>query len=137
MEKLDETRRTTARCSFSGDDAISMNITLLRQPLASVQAQWLVLGLFEDESEPPASLRGTALEEVVKRLIADKDVTGSLGELTPLYEVAEFAARSLMLVGLGSRDRFDSAAAFSAGFAFSKRLSNKRREKVGGRTSAI
>ena len=107
-----------------------MNISLLRQPLGSVQAQWLVLGIFEDESEPPTPLRGTALEELLKRLIAEKDVTGSLGELTPLYEVAGFQTRGLMLVGLGPRDRFDAGAAFSAGFAFSKRLASKRKENV-------
>ena len=67
-----------------------MNITLLRQPLGSVQAQWLVVGVFEDESEPPAELRGTVLEDIVKRLVAEKDLTGSLGELTPFYDVAGF-----------------------------------------------
>ena len=107
-----------------------MNITQLLQPLESVEAQWLVLGVFEDESEPPAELRGTALAQVVKRLIADKDVTGSIGELTPFYDVGGFKARAVLLVGLGARDRFDAGAAFSAGFAFSKRLSSKRRESV-------
>ena len=63
-------------------------------------------------------------------MIADKDVTGSLGELTPFYEVAALKAQSLLLVGLGPRDRFDAGAAFSAGFAFSKRLASKRRETV-------
>ena len=63
-----------------------MNITLLRQPLVSVEAQWLVLGFFEDENEPPGELRGTTQYEIVERLIAEKDVTGSLGELTPFYE---------------------------------------------------
>ena len=57
-------------------------------------------------------------------------MTGSLGELTPLYEVAGFAAPAVLLVGLGPRGRFDSGAAFSAGFAASKRLAGKRRESV-------
>ena len=57
-------------------------------------------------------------------------MTGSLGELTPLYEIAGFAAPAVLLVGLGPRGRFDSGAAFSAGFALSKRLSGKRRESV-------
>jgi leucyl aminopeptidase len=107
-----------------------MNITLLRQPLGSVQAQWLVVGFFEDESEPPGELRGTAAHEIVKRLIAEKDVTGSVGELTPFYDLGAFDAQSLLLIGLGPRARFDAGAAFSAGYAFSKRLSSKRRETV-------
>ena len=107
-----------------------MNITHVRQPLQTVQAQWLVLGVFEDEVEPPAELQGTVLETVVKRLIAEKDLTGSLGDLLPLYEVPEFQARAVLLLGLGPRGRFDAGAAFSAGFAFSKRLASKRRESV-------
>ena len=107
-----------------------MNITHLRQPLGTVEAQWLVLGVFEDEVEPPADLRGTVLESIVRRLIAEKDLTGSLGELLPLYEVSEFRGARVLLVGLGPRSRFDSGAAFSAGFAFSKRLAGKRRENV-------
>jgi leucyl aminopeptidase len=107
-----------------------MNITLLRQPLSAVRAQWLVVGTFEDESEPPAALQGTVLEGTFKRLVAEKDLTGSLGELTPFYDVAGFEARSVLLVGLGPRGRFDAGAAFSAGFAFSKRLASKRREDV-------
>ena len=72
-----------------------MNITLLRQPLGSVQAQWLVLGVFEDESEPPADVAGHGLwKESSRRLTAEKDVTGSLGELTPFYDVAGFRRRA-------------------------------------------
>ncbi len=99
-----------------------MNIALVRQPIVEVQAKWLVVGIFEDEAEPPDGLQGTALEETVRRLISEKEVTGSLGELTPLYEIAGFAASAVLLVGLGPRSRFDSGAAFSAGFALSKRL---------------
>ena len=107
-----------------------MNITLLRQPQSAVRAQWLVVGTFEDESEPPDALQGTALEVTFKRLVADKDLTGSLGELTPFYDVPGFEARSILLVGLGPKGRFDAGAAFSAGFAFSKKLASKRREHV-------
>ncbi len=109
---------------------IAMNITLLRQPLGSVQAQWLALGVFEDEGEPPAALRGSVLESTVGRLAAEKELTGSLGELTPLYEVPGFLAPGVLLVGLGPRARFDAGAAFAAGFALSKRLAGKRRESV-------
>ena len=57
-------------------------------------------------------------------------MTGSLGELTPLLRRPRIPGAGLLLVGLGPRDRFDAGAAFSAGFAFSKRLSSKRRENV-------
>ena len=107
-----------------------MKITSLRQRIASVQAQWLVLGIFEDDAEPPAGLRGTELEAKVRRLISEKELTGSLGELTLLYDVPGLTAEAVLLVGLGPRDRFDSGAAFSAGFALAKRLAGKPRESV-------
>jgi leucyl aminopeptidase len=107
-----------------------MNIALVRQPIVEVQAKWLIVGLFEDEADPLDGLQAVALEETVRRLISEKEVTGSLGELTPLYESAGLAAPAVLLVGLGPRGRFDSGAAFSAGFALSKRLSGKRRESV-------
>ena len=107
-----------------------MNIALLRQPIQAVQAQWLVLGVFEDDAEPPPVTRGTALEPIITRLIAEKDLTGSLGELTALYELSGLEAGAVLLVGLGLRRRFEAGAAFSAGFALAKRLAGKRRDAV-------
>jgi leucyl aminopeptidase len=107
-----------------------MNIALLRQPIQSVQAQWLVLGIFEEDTEPPPMAHGTALEPIITRLIGEKDLTGSLGELTALYEVPGFETRAVLLVGLGLRRRFEPGAAFSAGFALAKRLAGKRRDGV-------
>jgi leucyl aminopeptidase len=107
-----------------------MNIALVRQPIQSVRAQWLVLGIFEDDAEPPPKAWGTALEPIITRLIGEKDVTGSLGELTALYDLPGFDASAVLLVGLGSRRRFEPGAAFSAGFALAKRLAGKRRDVV-------
>jgi leucyl aminopeptidase len=107
-----------------------MNIAVVRQPIVEVQAKWLVVGIFEEDAEPPDGLQGTALEETIGRLISEKEVTGSLGELTPLYELAGLSVPAVLLVGLGPRSRFDSGAAFAAGFALSKRLAGKRRESV-------
>ncbi len=83
-----------------------MNIALLRQPVSSVQVQWLVLGIFEDDAEPPTASRGTALEPIITRLIGDKDLTGSLGELTALHGLPGLEAGAVLLVGLGPRAAF-------------------------------
>ena len=89
------------------------------------------MGTFEDESEPPDPLEGTVLEEIFKRLVAEKDLTGSLGELTPFYDVSGIrGSPACCWSGSAPRSRFDAGAAFSAGFAFSKRLASKRREDV-------
>jgi leucyl aminopeptidase len=107
-----------------------MNIALLRQPLESVQVQWLVLGTFEDDTEPSQVARGTALDARLTRLVNEKELTGSLGELTVFYDAPGLEAGAVLLVGLGPRARFEPGAAFSAGFALAKRLAAKRRESV-------
>ncbi len=107
-----------------------MNITPLRMRIDTVQAQWLVLGIFEDVQEPPEVARGTVLEGIIARLAGEKELGGSLGELTPLYEVTGLAARRVLLVGLGARGGFGPGTAFSAGFAVGKKLAGKHRESV-------
>ena len=114
----------------SWDTLISMKISLLRQPTQAVQTPWLVLGIFEDDAEHPQVGHGTALDAIVARLIGEKELTGSLGELTALYALPGVEASAVLLVGLGPRRRFDAGAAFSAGFALAKRLAGKRREDV-------
>jgi leucyl aminopeptidase len=107
-----------------------MNITLLRQPVAAVKVQWLVLGLFENESEQPEALGGTGAGKLVERLLSDKDVTGTLGELTALHEPSGFEAGAILLVGLGPRARFDAGAAYTAGVTAAKRMAGKGRDSV-------
>lgn len=107
-----------------------MNIQLLRRPIAEVGSQWLVVGLFEDEAGSPhgACLKG--LEDTVRRLVADKDATGSLGEVSVVHDPPGLEAASALLVGLGPRGRFDAGAAFTAGVAASKRMAARFRETV-------
>jgi leucyl aminopeptidase len=107
-----------------------MNLTLLRRAVGAVQAQWLVVGIFEDDAEPPVAVRGTSLEASIARLVGEKELTGSLGEMLALYHGDGLEAGSVLLVGLGPRSRFDAGAAYSAGFALAKRLAAKRRDSV-------
>jgi leucyl aminopeptidase len=107
-----------------------MKLTLDRRAIDAVPASWLVLGVFEDEAEPPEAARGTALEATIARMIADKELTGSFAEMLPLYHGHGLEAGSVLLVGLGQRTRFEPGTAFSAGFAVSKRLAAKRRDTV-------
>ncbi len=109
-----------------------MNIALTFQPAALVETHWLVVGIYDDEADadlPPAP-EVTDLDSFIARLKREKEVAGSLGELVPLYHVPGTKAAAVLLVGLGSRKRFDAGAAFSAGFAAAKRLGGKRREGV-------
>jgi leucyl aminopeptidase len=111
-------------------DSDTMNTTQLRQPIATVKTQWLVLGVFENEANTVQELEGTGAGATVERLRSDKDMTGTLGELTVLHEPRGLEAGAMVLVGLGPRARFDAGAAYSAGFTASKRLAGKGRESV-------
>ena len=108
----------------------TMNIRLVVQPLEHVSASWLVVGLFEGRSELPESIRGTPLAEVVERELDRKEITGGAGELTPILGLSGFAAGSILVAGLGTSEKYDAGAAFSAGYAVAKKLSGKPRESV-------
>ena len=107
-----------------------MLIHVLRQPLCEIQTPWLVLPLFEDQADLPAGVQDTPLGNLLRALISQKELTGSLAELTPVHGPAGFAAGSVLVVGLGPRGKFDSGAAFAAGFALAKRLAGKPRETI-------
>src|SRR5271165_2650721 len=107
-----------------------MIIQVLRQPLADIQSPWLVLMLLEEQGELPAEVRDTALGSLLNRLIVQKEITGSAGELTIVHGPAGFAAGSVLIVGLGPTSKFDAGAAYAAGFALAKRLAGKPRESV-------
>src|SRR5262249_17809253 len=111
---------------------VPMNIERIRRPVAEIAADSLALALFADPLEAPADVAGTALGEVLGRLIAAKDVGAAVGDTTPLLGLGEglSAAGSVYVFGLGPRGRLDAAASFSAGVALAKRLAAKPRETV-------
>jgi leucyl aminopeptidase len=107
-----------------------MNVKSQVQPLAAVEAGWLVLGLFEGDTEPPAAVKGTPLGDLLERLLAGKDVAAGLGDTTPVLGPTGVAAGAVLAVGLGPRERFGAGAAFDAGVAAARKLAGKPREWV-------
>ncbi len=107
-----------------------MPIRIIRQPLSTVDASWAAVGVFEKEPTPPSDLRGTGVESLATRLLAEKEVKGTVGETTAIHDPAGFKAPGILLFGLGPRARLDARAAFSAGVAFSKKLAGKPRGGV-------
>jgi leucyl aminopeptidase len=107
-----------------------MMIHVLRQPVAEVPSPWLVLAVFEDQGDLPDGLRNTPLGDMLARLLTQKELSGSTGELTTIHAPAGFSAGSVLVVGLGSREKFGAGAAFAAGFAAAKRLGAKPREQI-------
>jgi leucyl aminopeptidase len=107
-----------------------MHLRTTTEPAASVAAPWLCVGLFEDQAEPPAVLAGTPLADRFVRLLGTKDLSGSLGDTTPVLGETGLAAGAVLVYGLGPRERFDAGAAFAAGSAVGRRLAGQPRDSV-------
>src|SRR5262245_11207511 len=74
-------------------------------PPTEVQADWLVVGVWEDDPVIPVRF-GAELAGTLERLRLAGDVTGKANELVPLLDRPYGAPRTL-IVGLGKRDGAD------------------------------
>ncbi len=99
-----------------------MHLTLQSSPLSEIAADWLVVSLWESETVPELDSR---LGGLLTRLREQGDVTGKAKEQTPLYQTTGIAAKRLLLLGLGPRDKADFAALMSASSAAARTLSGK------------
>ncbi len=103
--------------------------TTIEAPAVTI-ADRLAVGIF-DRFEPPAgALKGARVARIVEGLVESKDVTGNLGETTPIHGETDFKAGGILLFGLGPRESLSAAAAFSAGVAVGKRLAVRPRKSV-------
>lgn len=84
-----------------------MESQLIAQPLAQVQADAVVVAMFAEENAPTELAGVTAwLDE----LRTSGEFTGKGGELAVLHQPSGFAAKRLVLVGLGKRKGPDPVA---------------------------
>ena len=111
-----------------------MNVQPIRQPIASVEADVLALGMFDGDEVPPSSVSGTALVGILARLIENKDAPKSAGDVTALLGLSAsesgLACGSVVVFGLGKREKFDAGVAFSVGVALGRKLAGKARDRV-------
>ena len=109
-----------------------MNVQLLSTPLPAVEADILAIGLFDGDFRLPAGLEGTPLAELISRLVASKDLSRGVGDVTPLFGpgASGLSAGSIVLFGLGMPAKFDAGVAFSAGVAVGKKLAARPRDRV-------
>ena len=107
-----------------------MNVEIQSKPPTEIVAEWLAVGVFEGQTEPPESLRHTPLGELLVELLATKELPGDLGTTLSLHGVTGLVARSVLMFGLGPKSVFGPGAAFAAGTAVSKKLSVKKRGTV-------
>lgn len=108
-----------------------MNVTLISGSPAEVAADAVVVGHYAGGSlDGPMADVDQATEGVVARLLAEKDITGKVGEVTTLLAPAGIKTTRLLILGLGDRDKLDCGTAFRAAATAAKALASKLRERV-------
>jgi leucyl aminopeptidase len=108
-----------------------MTFTVQFAPLAEVAADWLIVIIPEGEA-PFGSVAelDARLGGALARLQEGGDLTGKALELTTLLDRPGVAARRLLLVGLGKRDKADRAAVASAAAAAALAVTDRQHERV-------
>jgi leucyl aminopeptidase len=108
-----------------------MRFTTQQVPLIKVDADWLIVGLWENEALAGTSAElDAALEHVVSRLRQRGDVTGKAYELIPLYQCPGFATERILLVGLGLRAKADFASLLAAAAAAARHVTGKSQRRL-------
>src|SRR5262245_3212248 len=104
-----------------------MNTTTQFTPLPEVQADWLVVRVWEGEDFAAAVAHLDAqLGGPLGRLKQAEDISGKVLELTPLHDVKGGAARRVLVVGLGKRAEADREALVNAAAAAARALTAKQ-----------
>jgi leucyl aminopeptidase len=108
-----------------------MSTTTQFTPLSEVQADWLIVGMWEgEELLADVAHLDAQLGGALARLKESEDIAGKALELTPLRDLKGGAARRLLVVGLGKRDEADRAALVSATSAATRSLTAKQVERL-------
>ena len=84
----------------------------------------VVVNLFEGVTAPAGGTGAadSALGGAISSLIADKEITGKLGESAVIHTLGKLPAKRVLVVGLGKREKFDPDAARSASASAARRL---------------
>ena len=94
-------------------------------------AEAVVVGVYSDSRlAGGAGKIDKASGGLLKRLFDHHDLSGKLNEVVPLYSVPGVAASLVLVVGLGSHEKFNRPAAFRAAGTASRYLAAKQRKHV-------
>jgi leucyl aminopeptidase len=98
---------------------------------AHLQADWLIVPVFEDRPLPsPTQAVDSVLRGAISRLREAGDVMGKANELTPLLDVAGIAARRVMVIGLGKWEEIDHRALVTAAAAAARQITGKQVDRL-------
>lgn len=99
--------------------------------LAEVQAAWLLIGVWEQDSFGAAAAALDArLGNALTRLREKGDITGKANEITSLLDPRGIAAERLLVVGLGQRAKADRASLHDAAAAAARVVTGKKHSRL-------
>jgi leucyl aminopeptidase len=104
-----------------------MRLTLQSTPLTQSPADWLIVGIWENEGSPAFDAQ---LGGIIAKLREQGDVVGKAKELTPIYQPAGIAAKRLLVVGLGQRPKADYASLLASMAAVAKMITAKPTQRI-------
>jgi leucyl aminopeptidase len=108
-----------------------MQLTRIDTPLATTDADALVVGVFSGEALTGAAADADrATGGLLSKLIERKEITGKKYETVSLLAPPGVAAGQILVVGLGERSAYDTGTAFRAASAAAKALAGKPRNRV-------
>ena len=109
-----------------------MNVTLTRDAVQSIEAEWLVVGVYEGEEglSSPARALDEASNGLLSRLRVAGDFSGKADELTALVGVSGPVPERVLLVGLGKREELDAGRISQAARTAAKYIAEKKRSRV-------
>ncbi|NLX53600.1 MAG: leucyl aminopeptidase [Planctomycetaceae bacterium] len=108
-----------------------MNIQATKAAVTELASDAMVAGIFSDGVlGPMLSALDAAADGLVSHLVARKEITGKLAELTRLLSPPGLQTSELVVVGLGERSEFGQAQAVRAAGAAAKQLAARQRGTV-------
>ncbi|HUE75630.1 MAG TPA: leucyl aminopeptidase [Chloroflexota bacterium] len=108
-----------------------MNVEVTGQPASAVDADVLVVPIFEKESIGGVlTAIDQALGGLIQRAVDAREITGKLHELTPILGATGVSARRVLVLGAGEREKFSSRRMRTIAGVGARAASRRRAESV-------
>ncbi len=107
-----------------------MEITTTREPLETIEADALVVGVYREQLTKAAESIDRANGGVLTRLLELEELKPDVGKVLPLYFPTGTKSPIVLVVGLGPVAEFDAGAAFRALATATRWLSERARRTI-------
>lgn len=109
-----------------------MDILVKQGSIEAAEVDTIIVNLFDDVTIPAGATGAVdaALDGAVSELIASGDLTGKEGEVGVIYPRGSIAARRVLVVGLGRRDKFSLEGVRRAAGAAIKKAQALKSQRV-------